>query len=211
MTATDIAIHHRSIPEEVFNSITHGLGALAGIVGLVIGLLSFVAPTSYMVGFLVYIASLILLMTISSLYHALAFTRAKRVFQVLDHSSIFVLIAGSFTPFIMRLYSGWALVVALMIIWVLAATGITLSASLPKLRKRFGVLLYIGFGWLGLLLVPKLIHLHTPVMWLVLLGGVLYTVGAMLLISKRPFMHVGWHVFVVGAAIAHFFAVVKLA
>ncbi len=201
----------RSLVEEIFNSITHGIGAVAGIVGLVIGSITLVTQTSFKVGFIIYAATLILLMTTSSLYHALIFSKARKVFQILDHSSIYILIAGSFTPFVIRLFDGWMRVAGLSLIWTLAAVGISLVAVFSNLSKRIGPLLYIGFGWLGVFLIPKLTHLQASILWLLMIGGVLYSFGVLLLISKRPFMHMAWHLFVVAAAVVHFFAIVKLA
>ncbi|MEI6237806.1 MAG: hemolysin III family protein [Candidatus Saccharibacteria bacterium] len=200
------------IIEEICNSITHGLGALAAITGLVLGIIFLVSSVSFKVSFIIYCASLIILMTMSTLYHALTFTKAKRVFRVIDHGSIFILIAGSFTPFVIYLYKGWAQVLFLVFVWLLAVTGIAVTTIfvLPKNMKITGVLLYLVFGWMGLLLIPKMGLLSTTVIWLLLTGGVLYTLGTIPFALKKPFMHVNWHVFVVLAACAHFIAIIKL-
>ena len=200
-----------NITEEVFNSSIHALGALAGIVGLVLGLLTLSAPASFTASFVIYAVCLVLLMTMSTMYHALTFSRANKVFRILDHSGIFLLIAGSFTPFIVVLYSGWLQIVLLAVVWSLAAAGIALRASLPKAMSRFGVGIYIAMGWMGLVFVPKLSELPGQAIWLLAIGGVLYTIGAALLIIKKPFIHVAWHVFVVAAAATHFFAITSLA
>ncbi len=200
-----------AIVEEIFNSITHGLGAIAAIVGLTVGLLTLAAPSSFRAGFIIYAASLILLMTISSLYHALSFSRARRVFLVLDHSSIFILIAGSYTPFILRLYQGWQQVAVLALVWAIAAASIAVNASIPKVMDRASMFFYIGFGWLGVLLLPKLNLLSPAVLWLLLAGGLLYTAGAVFMALNKPFFHLSWHLFVLAAASAHFFAILKLA
>ena len=200
------------IVEEIFNSITHGLGAIAAIVGLVLGVIFLVTPINFKVGFIVYCASLIILMIMSTLYHALTFTKAKKVFRVLDHSSIFILIAGSFTPFIIYLYNDWVQILLLTIIWLIAAVGITVSTLfvIPKGMKRTGVILYICFGWMGLLLIPKLYMLSATVIWLLIAGGILYTLGVIPFILKKPFMHFNWHLFVVAAASTHFIAIISL-
>jgi hemolysin III len=198
--------------EEIFNSITHGFGALAGIVGLILGVIFLTSSTSFKVGFIIYCASLIILMLTSALYHALTFTRAKKIFRVLDHGSIFLLIAGSFTPFIIFLYRGWAQALFLIGTWSLAVIGITVTTVfvLPKDMKITGVLLYICFGWMGLLFVPKLHLLNSSVVWLLVIGGILYTVGTVPFALKKPFTHFSWHLFVVAAACAQFFAIIKL-
>lgn len=198
------------ITEEVLNSTIHGLGAIAGTIGLIIGIVNMTGPTSVRAGFIIYGVSLILLMTMSSLYHALYFSRAKRVFQKLDHSSIMLLIAGSYTPFVLYLYSGWKLIVMLVLVWAIAIMGILIKTVMPKTAKRIGVGLFIGFGWLALLLVPKFSILGGSVVTLLLAGGLVYTLGAGMMAFKKPFAHLGWHVMVVIAACLHFFAIVNL-
>jgi hemolysin III len=200
------------IVEEIFNSVTHGLAAVAAIVGLVLGLLFLVSPTSFRVGFIVYCSSLIILMMVSTLYHSLTFTKAKNVFRFLDHSSIFLLIAGSFTPFIIYLYTGWAQTAFLALIWFIAVIGIAVTNIfvLPRNMKITGVLLYIIFGWMGLLFIPKMGMLSMPVVWLLLAGGIVYTVGTIPFALKKPFSHLSWHIFVAAAAVLHFFAITKL-
>lgn len=199
------------VTEEVFNSAIHGLATLAGILGLVFGLFYLSNSTlSDRIGFIVYGLSLVLLMTVSSLYHALIFTRARHVFQILDHGAIFLLIAGSYTPFTIHLFHGWQLFLALLLIWSIAITGLVLKATIPKKMKRIGVILYIGFGWLALLFSAKYREIGWPVVSLLILGGVLYTLGTIIMAFKKPFTHVGWHVMVVLAAVAHYFAIIKL-
>ena len=199
------------IVEEIFNSITHGLGALAALVGLIIGLLTIVSPALFKVGFIIYGLSLILLMTVSSLYHALSFSRASRVFLVLDHCSIFILIAGSYTPFVISLYSGWTRVALLALVWAVAITSIAVNASIPKVLDRASMVFYISFGWMALLFLPKLNMLSPTVVWLLVAGGILYTVGAIMMALNKPFFHLSWHILVLAAATAHFFAIIKLA
>jgi hemolysin III len=201
------------IVEEIFNSVTHGLGAIAAIVGLVLGVVMMNWSAPFRVGFIVYSASLIILMLASTLYHAFTFTRANNVFRAIDHSSIFILIAGSFTPFIISLYKGWAELLFLTAVWLIAVVGIIVTTTLvlPKKMKKTGVFLYISFGWLGLFLIPKMGLLSSTAIWLLIVGGVLYTVGTIPYAFKKPFAHFSWHLFVVAAAVAQFFAIIKLA
>jgi hemolysin III len=207
MTTSDAKYTATYITEEIFSSITHGLGAIAAIVGLIVGLVALRPHATFMAGFIVYCSCLILLMTMSCLYHALSFTRAKGVFRVFDHSGIFLLIAGSFTPLTMQLYSGWAAGLLLALFWSLAITGIIFKAALPRMLKKLSMTIYITMGWLALLFIPKLHELPGNITLLVLLGGILYTSGAALLAIKRPFIHVAWHVFVLAAASVHFIAI----
>ena len=201
----------RKIIEEIFNSIIHGLGAIAGIIGLVIGLLTINSSASFRLSFIVYGVSLVALMLFSTLYHALIFTRAKKVFRILDYSGIFILIAGTYTPIIASLYQGMAQILFISGIWLIAIAGITINATLPKFMKRIGTLVYILFGWIGIALIPKLSLMQTSVLSLIIVGGVLYTGGVIFFASKKPFMHFSWHIFVITAACVQYFAIIKLA
>lgn len=199
------------ITEEVLNSTLHGLGAIAGIVGLVLGVIYLSASRSYLLGFTIYSVCLIALMLSSSLYHALSFTKAKRVFRLIDHSAIFLLIAGSYTPFVIALYSGNLRILLLGLIWALSIAGIALKTTLPRVMMKYGVGIYIAFGWLALMFLPKLGSLSSGVFWLLVTGGVCYTIGAALLAIKKPFIHTAWHAMVVVAAVTHYLAIVRLA
>ncbi len=198
------------ITEEVLNSTIHGVGAILGIIGLVYGIFNFSGSTAIRIGFVVYGISLIVLMLMSSLYHALIFSRAKSVFQKIDHSSILLLIAGSYTPFVIYLYSGVQMLVGLIIIWSIAVLGILMKTTMPNIPKKYSMGLFIGFGWLALFFVPKLSELSQVTLVLLFAGGVIYTLGAGIMAFKKPFTHVGWHVMVVIAAVAHYGAIMNL-
>jgi hemolysin III len=202
----------QKIIEETFNSLVHGLGAVAGITGLVLGVIFINSPGSFKAGFVVYVSSLILLMLMSTLYHALTFTKAYKVFRALDHGSIFLLIAGSYTPFIIYMFNGIWQGLILGFVWVMAVAGIALSASLvlPKSMKITNVLMYLVFGWFAVVLIPKMHMLPLPALTLLIIGGCLYTFGIIPFALKRPFAHTGWHLFVIAGACAHYFAVVQL-
>jgi hemolysin III len=201
-----------NIVEEIFNSILHGLGVLAAVVGLIIGSVTITSDIAFKIGFIVYCASLILLMLMSCLYHSLKFTKANKVFRALDHGSIFLLIAGSFTPIIIHLYSGWWQIVLLIIAWAIAIAGVTISTTLvlPRGLKKTNGTLYIAFGWLALIFIPKFHLLSLTVFWLLIAGGVLYTAGVIAYAAKKPFMHFTWHLIVLAAAVLHFLAIFKL-
>lgn len=205
-------IQTATIIEEVFNSITHGLGAITGIVGLVLGIIFISASTSFKVGYIIYASSLVILMLSSMFYHSLIFTKANKVFRAIDHSSIFILIAGTFTPFAIYLYSGWSRLFFLAAIWGIAIAGISITTTLliPKKMKLTGVLIYVCFGWLGLLLLPKMNLVGSSVTWLLIFGGLLYTLGTISFALKKSFAHFSWHLFVIGGACAHYFAVIRL-
>jgi len=201
-----------TIVEEIFNSITHGLGAIASIVGLVLGIIFISTSTSFKAGYIIYASSLIILMLSSMFYHLLIFTKANKVFRAIDHSSIFILIAGTFTPFAIYLYDGWSRLFFLAAIWGIAAAGISITTTLliPRKMKITGILIYICFGWLGLLLLPKMNLVDSSVIWLLIFGGLLYTLGTIPFALKKSFAHFSWHLFVIGGACAHYFAIIRL-
>jgi hemolysin III len=201
------------IVEEIFNSITHGLGVIAGIVGLILGVVLMVMPNTLKIGFIIYATCLTLLMLASTLYHALAFTKAKKVFRAIDHGSIFLLIAGSFTPFVTYLYQGWGRIIFLTAIWLVAIIGISITTTilLPKKIVWAELVFYICFGWMGLMLLPKISAVDPLVIWLLIGGGASYTLGVVPFAFKKSFAHFSWHLFVIGGAATHFFAIINLA
>lgn len=204
--------HKYLIVNEVLNAVTHGIGALLSIAGLIILLVKgvHVGSTLDVVAYAIYGAMLILLFLSSTLFHSLIFTRAKKVFQVFDHSSIFLLIAGSYTPFCLLSIKGtlgWTLCI---LVWLLAIGGITYKAC--TLYKKSSVskastVLYILMGWLVLIAVKPLVHsLGIVGVLLLVAGGVAYTVGTIFYSMKKVrFMHVVWHLFVMlGAGLMYF-------
>jgi hemolysin III len=189
----------------------HGIGALLSVAGLVflVNQTSAQGDIWKLAGCSVFGASLVLLYMTSCLYHAFREPKLKRVFQVLDHAFIFILIAGTYTPFVLgplRSPLGWTL---FGLVWGLAAAGIVLNAlRLPRFKKGSSVL-YLAMGWLICIALPQVIHQipRLGVIWLVV-GGVTYTAGVVFYVLGRVrFFHAIWHVFVLGGSISHFFAV----
>jgi len=205
-------IDTNKIIEEIFNSISHGLGVAAGIVALTLGIIFIPGGVFFRVGFIIYTSCLILLMLASTLYHSLKFTGAKKVFRTIDHSSIFLLIAGTFTPFVAYLYNGGERIALLAIIWSVAVAGISITASvfLPKKITWGELAFYICFGWMGLLLIPKMGHVGAAVVWFLAAGGIAYTLGVIPFALKTKFSHFSWHIFVIAGALLHFFAIINL-
>ncbi|MFV0555525.1 MAG: PAQR family membrane homeostasis protein TrhA [Lactovum sp.] len=194
------------IVNEVFNATTHGIAAGLAIVGLVLLIIKGVKSGSALeiVAFSIYGTSLILLFLFSTLAHSLYFTPARKVFQVFDHSGIFLLIAGSYTPYCLISLNGWLGWGILSIIWTSAILGIVLTAIyLPKRHSvpRFSTILYILMGWVILLAIIPLYQQLEPLgFWLLLAGGVTYSLGAIFYRFDFPFSHVYWHLFVFIAA-----------
>ncbi len=200
-----------SLGEEIGNSVTHGVGALLSLAGMALLLLRAVryGTPVQIASVSIYGVSLFLLHLSSTLYHALHAPRAKRVFWVFDHASIFLLIAGTYTPFLLiSLWGTWGLTL-LIAIWTLAAAGIVLkSVFIGKFRKS-SVVLYILMGWL-IVLAGRELWIKVPHDALMLLGagGLSYTAGvAFYCWKKLPYGHMIWHLFVLGGSACHYFAI----
>ena len=202
--------------EEIFNMTSHIVGGSFGIVALVLCIVfAAIHHNGYaVVSSAIYGVMMIILYTMSSIYHGLKPQRkAKKVFQVLDHCSIFLLIAGSYTPFCLvtfREYNevlGWTI---FGIIWAIAILGITLNAIDIKKYKVFSMICYLGMGWCIIFtanLLPKLLGI--PGLILLVAGGVAYTIGAVLygLGRKKRYMHSIFHLFILLGSILQFFCI----
>ena len=200
--------------EEIANSVTHGVGALASLAALPFLVLA-AAPrgAATVTGNVVFGSSLFLLYLSSTIYHSLARNRAKRVFRILDHSGIYLLIAGTYTPFtlgVLRGAWGWTL---FALVWGLAVLGVALTASLGVRFPRLSTVVYIGMGWLVVVAIkPLMDHLPTAgLAWLVA-GGVAYTGGVVFHGWRRMrYQHAVWHLFVLTGSVCHFVAVLRYA
>ncbi len=202
--------------EEIANSILHGVGSLIAMAALVLlvirgnGFLGGRGPDIWgIVAYTVYGSTMIIMFMASTLYHALTAEGAKRVFRVLDHSAIYLLIAGTYTPFCLvslRGPWGWTL---FGIEWGLAILGIVLHAVGAQALKKVEVGVYIAMGWAIVVGWSPLVKAlsRASLFWLIL-GGVLYTLGTVWYIQKiRRGTHVTWHAFVLAGAVAHFWAI----
>ena len=195
--------------EEQLNAWTHGIGAALGIIGLVLLLLYSDSSTKEIFSVTVYGVSIIILFLASTLYHAIQNESKKHIFRVIDHISIYLLIAGSYTPVTLILLSdsrGWLL---FGLVWGIAAFGIILKLFFTGRFEIFSTLLYLVMGWLIVFDFSALVeNMATNGLLLMLLGGLFYTVGIVFYaIHKIPFNHVIWHLFVLGGAICHFFMI----
>jgi len=197
--------------EEIGNGITHGLGALFGIAALVIMIVQAAGHKSSVriASAIIFGISIFLLYLSSTLYHSLTPPGAKKFFKLMDHSSIYVLIAGTYTPFLIVSIGGkfgWAFFVS---IWALALTGIIFELLFVGRFKKTSTALYIIMGWLAVAGIKPLME-NVPDGGLILLlaGGVSYTSGAVFYIWDRiPSFHFIWHIFVLSGSILHFLAV----
>lgn len=202
----------QSLGEEVANSISHGLGLVAAIVGTPFLILSAIdyADMSFIVGVSIFSATMIVLYLASTVYHAMPQGKAKYVFQVIDHSAVYLLIAGTYTPFMLGVLEGvwgWSLLAA---VWTLAMVGVGLKAFGKASHPAVSTTLYVILGWLILIAIKPLVALmETNGLLLLVLGGVLYTLGVVFFVidSRLRYGHLVWHLFVVGGTVSHYFSI----
>lgn len=205
--------------EELFNMISHIVGGALGIAALVLCIIrSALRHNGYgLAGSIVFGLSMILLYTMSSIYHGLHDGMGKRVLQVLDHCTIYVLIAGTYTPLLLSAMrpidpvSSWAL---LAVVWGLAAIAITLTAIDLHRFRVLSMVLYIGMGWTIVFRLPLLMQAVGPVGFgLILAGGLCYTIGAILygVGKKKRYMHSVFHLFVIAGSVCHTLAILLFA
>ena len=198
-----------SIGEEISNSISHGIGAGMAVAGTVILIVQAVGDVWKVVSASIYGASMILLFTMSCLYHALTNAKAKRVLRIFDHTSIFVLIAGTYTPFTLVTLRGWIGWTLFGIVWGAAVLGIALNAVSIERFKKFSMICYIASGWCVVLaIVPMVKQMALSGLLLLFLGGIAYTAGTLFYRKKNlRYFHTIWHVFVFAGAILHYFCI----
>lgn len=201
----------QTVGEEVFNAVSHGIGTGLGILGLVLLILRArpLGDTLTLVSVVIFGCTLILLYLMSTLYHAIAHKGAKRVLRVFDHVMIFLLIAGTYTPFTLISMRGTLGTVLLIVIWAVAIVNVVLSAISLTRFKTLGMVSYVVMGWAIVVAMPTLIR---GVGWggagMLLAGGIFYTAGIFFYARKtRYFSHAIWHIFVLLGSICHFFAV----
>lgn len=201
----------KSFAEEVANSISHGLGLLLALVALPILVLAAIkaGSTHFIVGVSVFGGTMIILYLASTLYHSVTHDAAKQLFRLFDHAAIFLLIAGSYTPFslgVLRGPWGWSL---LAIVWSLAIIGIILKIRKRTRHSRISIVLYVIMGWLAIVAVkPMLLLIPAPGIVLIFAGGLAYTGGLAFFAAHRiRYNHFIWHLFVIAGTTCHFFAV----
>ena len=204
------AVKRYTVGEEIFNAVTHGVGAALGIAGTVI-LLVYSDDAWKAVSSAIYGGSMILLFLMSCLYHAIAAPRAKKVFRVFDHTSIFLLIAGTYTPFTLITLRGWVGWTLFGIVWACAVGGIVLNSISNERFRRFSQICYIASGWCIVIAFVRVGRsLALPGIGLLLAGGVAYTVGVFFYRDKkRRYVHSVWHLFVLAGAVLHYLDILQ--
>ncbi|MDD5263439.1 MAG: hemolysin III family protein [Candidatus Bipolaricaulis sp.] len=197
--------------EQIANSVTHGVGAVLSLAGTAILLLRTVPSGSvrHVVAFAVYGASLFLLHLSSTLYHAIQPPRARRVFRIFDHCSVYILIAGTYTPFLLlSLWGRWGLTL-LIAIWALAVAGIVFKSLFIGRLQRTSVVLYVAMGWMIVVAAREAwVRVPHEAIAYVAAGGLFYTAGVGFYAWKRlPYNHAIWHLFVLGGSVCHYVAI----
>ncbi len=200
-----------TVGEEIANSVIHGVGVALSIAGLtlLVTLAAMSGDRWQLAAAIVYGSTLILEYTASTLYHSLPWPTAKHVFKIVDHAGIYLLIAGTYTPFTLvtvRNDGGWWL---FGIVWTLAAVGIATEAAWAYRPRWVSVAVYLGMGWLVVTAIrPLIANLDPAGVSLLVAGGLAYTVGTVFYIYKRiPYFHAVWHLFVLAGSVCHFLAV----
>lgn len=228
MSVTEIELPQYKLKDELWNSISHGLGAIFGLVALILMLIKInVNPTLSLenqifanIACSIYGISIITCMSISCIYHSLKKNNGKRVLRVIDHDMVFFLVAGTYTPFCllgMRNLPLWGIpntnfsgYIALALVWGLCALGITMNSINIKKYNALSMAIYIGAGWSICLNIVELVK-AIPINSIILLfaGGIVYTIGAILygIGKKKPYMHSVFHFFVLAGVILQFFSI----
>lgn len=197
--------------EEKLNTLSHALGAFLGVVGLIVLLLKSTHKPWSTFSIIVYGLSVIILFSASALYHAAKSERKKQYYRIVDHVSIYLLIAGTYTPVVLLLLAfskGWLL---FWLVWGIAAIGAVLKLFFTGKFGIISTLLYLVMGWLIVIDFKALVEvMPANGLQLLMAGGAFYTIGIIFYaIRKIPFNHVIWHFFVLGGAICHYFMILN--
>lgn len=195
--------------EEVFNAVTHGAGSLLAIAGCVV-MTVLAQDRMAMISSAIYGLSMILMYMMSTLYHAVSLPQAKHILQILDHASIYLLIAGCYAPLMLVLLSGSRRGLFLLAaVWIAAVVGVVLNVVDIHRFKRLGLILYLLMGWAVVLDIRNIIsHLGTAGSVLLIVGGLCYMVGVIFYKLKHiRYMHGIWHLFVLAGSVIHYFCI----
>ncbi len=199
--------------EETLNAVTHGVGALLAAAGLIWLLLHCRQDGQTLVSVSVFGGSMLLLYLVSALYHGIGVCRAKRVLRTMDHCTIFLLIAGTYTPVSLLCFGGATGWTMFAIVWSVSAVGILLNAISVQRFRVFSMICYIGLGWIVVFFFKQLLVCLDPVsIRNLIVGGVFYTVGAVLygVGKKKQYIHTVWHLFVLAGSIFHYFVIYRI-
>ncbi|MDG3133100.1 hemolysin III family protein [Streptococcus suis] len=204
--------HPLTFGEEIANSVTHAVGAL-----LMLALLPITAIYAFeqynilaVVGMSIFVISLFLMFLSSTIYHAMPYaTTHKYVLRIIDHSMIYIAIAGSYTPVALSLVGGWLGYVIVALQWAMTLFGIFYKIFVPTINEKFSLFLYLFMGWLVIFILPAILEKTNIVFALLMLaGGISYSVGALFYAKKKPYFHMIWHLFILLASALQYIAIV---
>jgi len=203
-----------TLREEIANSVTHGIGAALSAAGLVVlVILAYLYGDVWqVVGFTVFGASLLILYLASTLYHAIQHRPAKRILRKFDHAAVYLLIAGTYTPFLLISLRGTIGVPLLIFIWAAAFVGVLWKLFFTGRYEVIATIIYILMGWMSIFAYRQMVTYIPPLgVALLIAGGIVYTLGVLFYaLEKIPYNHAVWHLFVLGGSACHFAAVVTL-
>jgi hemolysin III len=200
-----------STNEEIANTLTHALGAILSVVACYLLLNNAISDSSTIktISYAIYGTSLLLLFTASTVYHAVQDSERKKLFKLLDHCAIYLLIAGTYTPLMMIALDNQLGMIMLSVIWALAILGIFFKLKFGHRFKKTSLVTYLGMGLISITIIEQLHEkLSSQGLTLLALGGAIYCLGVIFYVNKRIiFNHAIWHLFVLGGAISHFFMI----
>jgi hemolysin III len=203
-----------TLREEIANSVTHGIGAALSAVGLVLlVVLAYLYGDMWqVVGFTIFGASLLILYLASTLYHAIQHRPVKRILRKFDHAAVYLLIAGTYTPFLLISLRGTIGVPLLILVWAAALVGVLWKLFFTGRYEVIAVIIYILMGWMSIFAYRQMVTYIPPLgVTLLFTGGIVYTLGVLFYaLEKIPYNHAVWHLFVLGGSACHFAAVVTL-
>jgi hemolysin III len=197
--------------EELANFISHAAGGVLSVVALILLIIRAVSKGTVLdiVSFTIFGTALILMYTTSSIFHALKWNKAKEIFEILDHSVIYVLIASTYTPYLLIVVGGRDGITLLIIEWLICILGIIFKSFFVQKFVVFSTLLYIIMGWLAVFVWDDLLaSLNNLSLFFLVLGGIFYTIGTLFYMWRLfKYHHLVWHIFVIFGSIAHFFSI----
>ncbi len=200
-----------TLGEEIFNSVSHGIGAALAVGGMVVLIvLSAAGSNSWgIISSCIYGFSLVLLYTMSTLYHAISNNKAKKFFRIMDHNTIYILIAGTYTPYTLVTLKGTIGWILFGIVWGAAILGIVLNSIDLERFKKFSLICYVMMGWVIIFAVkPMISSLSSKALIFLLVGGIFYTVGIIFYVIKKiKYFHSIWHLFTVAGSVFHYFSI----
>ena len=211
---TKIRISEYGFKEELLNIITHGVGTLLSIIGLVVLYQQASSKGTYLhlVSYIVFGSTLVALYLASTLYHSFANTKFNKFFKKIDHLSIYFLIAGTYSPLMLIGIEGPAGLIMIKVIWGLVIVSCIFKFSKNKILQKLAFMNYLLMGWLVVIVLDKLfVNISTRSMYLLIAGGLFYTIGVIFYLwEKLPFNHSIWHLFVLGGSTSHYFSIYSL-